>query len=412
MEISLIENEPERLAALLKHHVLDTEIKFEDITLIASHICETPIALVTLMDKEDAYFKSTIGLSLTKAPRQDVFCNHTIHQHEVFIIEDTLKDERFAGNRFVSNDPHIRFYAGASLIDKEGYALGTVCVMDFKPRILSEGQIKALKALSRQIIRLIELHDYQDKINENMETMIQSARLSSLGEMANGVAHEVNNPLSVIDHAIEKMNRSHKFDPASISIIQNAINKITNIISGLRSYARSGEEDPKEKIHVNTLLQNTLDFFASRAKEDNVYLELKTDPNHVVEAKQAQVSQILMNLMQNAFEAAHEAEIKWISLKSYEEDDSVVIEVSDSGPGIDKSLSERIFEPFYTTRNSKDSIGMGLSVSKNLAEKNGGSLYLDPTSTETKFVLKLKKDTKTSSLEHWPQLPDRPLLVS
>lgn len=412
MNISLIENEPHRLAALLKSHVLDTDISYEDITLIASHVCDTPIALVTLIDKDNAYFKSTIGLALTTAPREDVFCDETIKHDEVFIIEDTLNHDHHSANRFVLNEPHLRFYAGAPLIDQDGYALGTLCVMDFKPRKLNPRQILALKALARQVMSLIELKQSQTKLSENFETMIQSARLTSLGEMATGVAHEVNNPLAVIDHAVEKMSRLHQFDSNSIYVIQNAINKITKIISGLRSFGRSGENDPLEKFCIKTLLSNTMEFFTSRAKEDGVFLDLKSDESHLVEARQTQVEQILMNLMQNAFEAAHNAEIKWISLKSYEEGDEVVIEVADSGEGIDKSLSDKIFDPFYTTRSSHGSIGLGLSVSKKLAESNGGRLYLDPTSTETKFILRLKKDSKMSFPEHWQVQPTQPLLAS
>lgn len=412
MNISLIENEPQRLTALLKSHVLDTNISYDDITLIASHVCDTPIALVTLVDKDIAHFRSTIGLSLTSAPREDVFCSHTIQQEDVYIIEDTYNDEKFANNHFVANEPHLRFYAGAPLIDKEGYALGTLCVMDFKPRKLNPGQVNALKALSRQVMNLIELNQSQTKLNENFRSMLQSARLSSLGEVANGVAHEVNNPLSVIEHAIEKMSRVQQYDANAISVIQNASSKLNKIFSGLRSFGRSGENDPAEKFNVKNLLENTLEFYSTRAKEDGVFLELKSDEHHIIEARQTQIEQILMNLMQNAFEAAHLAEIKWISLKSYEEGDEVVIEVADSGPGIEKDLSEKIFDPFYTTRDAHGSIGLGLSVSKKLAENNGGKLYLDPTSTETKFILRLKKDSKTSFPEHWPEQPSQPLLAS
>lgn len=412
MNISLIENEPQRLTALLNSHVLDTNISYDDITLIASYICQTPIALVTLIDKDIAHFRSTIGLSLTTAPRKDVFCDHTIRQPEVFIVEDTLKDERFVANQFVANDPHLRFYAGAPLIDNEGFALGTLCVMDYKPRQLSPGQVSALKALARQVMNLIQLNQSQSKLNENFRTMLQSGRLASLGEIASGVAHEVNNPLSVIEHAIEKMSRTKKYDANAIAVIRTASSRLNKIISGLRSFGRSAENDPPEKFNAKKLLENTLEFYASRAKEDGIVLDLKSDEHHIIEARQTQIEQILMNLMQNAFEAAHQAEIKWVCLKSYEEGNEVVIEVADSGPGIEKGLSEKIFDLFYTTKTANGSIGLGLSVSKKLAEDNGGRLYLDPTSTETKFILRLKKDSKKSFPEHWPAQPTPPLLAS
>ncbi|MBD2256094.1 PAS domain S-box protein [Pseudanabaena sp. FACHB-2040] len=153
------DNESSRLAALLQCNILNTapEEAFDDITRLAAHICQTPIALVSLIDAERQWFKSRIGLEATETPRNLAFCAHAILQRDVLIIPDALADERFVNNALVTGSPHIRFYAGAPLITPEGFILGSLCVIDQVPRELSKEQIEALQTLSRQVTKQIQL---------------------------------------------------------------------------------------------------------------------------------------------------------------------------------------------------------------------------------------------------------------
>jgi PAS domain S-box-containing protein len=151
-------NESDRLQALHQYKILDTaaERGFDDITQLAAQICQTPIALVGLLEGDRQWFKSKVGLETTQVPRNIAFCSYTIGQ-SMLIIPDTLADPRFADNPLVTNDPHVRFYAGVTLLTSEGYALGTLCVLDRVPRELTAEQVEALKVLGQQTVQQLEL---------------------------------------------------------------------------------------------------------------------------------------------------------------------------------------------------------------------------------------------------------------
>jgi GAF domain-containing protein len=151
-------NDAARVSAVQKYAILDSEPEqaFDDLTLLASYVCKTPIALISLIDEDRQWFKSKVGISATETSRDIAFCSTAIQQPDVFVVPDTLQDERFRTNPLVVSEPNIRFYAGAPLINEDGYALGTLCVIDRAPRNLAVDQEAALKALSRLVLMQLE----------------------------------------------------------------------------------------------------------------------------------------------------------------------------------------------------------------------------------------------------------------
>ncbi len=171
-------NEEDRVGALYAYNILDTlpEKAYDDIVFIASSICDTPIALVSLVDSDRQWFKARLGIDAAQTPRNISFCSHAIVEpKKLLIVEDACRDSRFADNPLVLQEPKIRFYAGAPLITSEGHALGTLCVIDNKPRHLSEKQQEMLRGLSRQVVAQLELRRTVVEL-EHRNTQLRSSR--------------------------------------------------------------------------------------------------------------------------------------------------------------------------------------------------------------------------------------------
>ncbi|HXH10282.1 MAG TPA: GAF domain-containing protein [Alphaproteobacteria bacterium] len=156
--------------------MLDTEPEstFDDLAQLAAQICQTPMAAVSLIDATRQWFKAKVGLAIDETPRQVAFCAHTIVQGDLLEVPDATKDERFAANPLVVDDPHMRFYAGAPLISPAGHALGTLCVIDLTPRELSIEQREALRTISRQVVTQLELRLEMRWMAENLAAQMNA----------------------------------------------------------------------------------------------------------------------------------------------------------------------------------------------------------------------------------------------
>ena len=175
----LPENEQERLLELKKYDILDTEsdVVFDNMVQLASYICKTPIAAISLVDEDRQWFKAIFGLNEKEISRDVAFCAHTILEEDFLIIENALNDERFFDNPLVTGDPHIRFYAGVSLVTPNGIHLGTLCVIDTEARRITSEQLSAIKTLAYSVMAHLELRLSHKEIRKYVDELQLSATI-------------------------------------------------------------------------------------------------------------------------------------------------------------------------------------------------------------------------------------------
>ncbi len=655
--------ESQRLAALAAYQVLDTlpEQSFDDITMLASQICETPIAMVAFVDETRVWAKSVRGMENKQVPRQHSFCHHVIKENEFFVVENAMTDNRVKGNPTVTGAPHLRFCAAAPLTTPEGYNIGALCVLDRQPKKINSGQISCLQALARKVVTELErkmafnelnkakksldeaqilsnsgswewdffsdkiswsageyllfrrdlsfplssdtyfshfspkqaekvraaianamhgdgryfvevditrgdgvsrtirdtghlefvekgkpkrmfgftqditesravaeelvasrqliaqtlktlpvmvfakdvkndfrftiwndtaekilglkaseclgksdyelfpkaqadffrardldtikkagvletdeefvdtpsgrvtlrtkkvvLHNSRREptyllgvsediskakeaervIKEQQAKLLSSGKLSALGEMAGGIAHEINSPLAIINgkaELLKKEAREGKFEKErfvnELGKIEFTVERIAKIIRGLRSFSRNSEFDPLTPTSLENIITDTLELCRERLR--GLGIELRLSPTAAIEisCRAPQISQILMNLVNNASDAIEALDEKWIEIKVECSADKALIFVTDSGNGIPSEIAEQMMVPFFTTKDVGKGTGLGLSISKGLAEDNGGSLHYAEKHPHTCFVVEIPLYLGSSQLK-------------
>ena len=411
-------DEPERLRKLHEYAIVGTppETDFDDIARLASHICDTPMASVTFIASKRAWLKARIGIEIPETSRDLSFCAHTIVEPEMLVVPDARLDARFADNPFVTPDDGVRFYAGAPLRAGSMSAVGSLCVVDRKPRTLTEQQRVALVILARQVTLQLELRrhslvlegalrDMEHTLTDKREVdtkaqqreamLLHSAKIASLGDIAAGVAHEINNPLAIIFGKANQLAQLIKTDRLTAEValghaekISTTALRISHITESLRKFARDDSTSPLQRRDLRSIVGDAAGLltarFAARGIAFNV--SCSEDPCWLW-CRPIQIQQAIVALMLNAFEAVQDKEGAEIKLTLSQAGESCILAIEDSGRGIPPALRERLFQPFFSTKPVGEGMGLGLCTAHGAVVSHQGRLFLDDSSSRTRFVM-------------------------
>ena len=401
----LQQDEEARLEALERLHVLDSpeEPDFDDLALIASEVCGTPIALISLVDANRQWFKAKVGMETRWTSRSMSFCGHAIHEYHKLEVEDALADERFHDNPLVTGSPGIRFYAGQPLVLSSGFVVGTLCVIDTVPRQLTEDQSRSLDALSRQVVKLLEWR--AEGILAEQESRAKSDFIATL-------SHEIRTPLSALISGTHVLKETHLDGQARnvVSMMDTAGHSIHSILNRILELSKieSGSLDlDYEPFSPENVLQDAMNTLRLVAPEDRFTLDLQSTLPAELRflGDVGRLRQIILNLLNNA----HRYAVSRVTLSASVEGDGEVrswrVTCTDDGPGVTAGDAERIFERHIQVEGSEGGAGLGLHIGRRLAELHGGSLTLEEgDASGACFVLEVplkvvREDTVAQGLE-------------
>jgi len=397
--IPIPENEADRLAVLQSYNILDTveEADFDELTILASTICQTPIALISLVDAERQWFKAHTGLNARETPKEQSFCAHAIASFDdIMIIDDARKDERFADNPLVTGDPKIVFYAGVPLINEDGYALGSLCVIDRQQKILSDEQVQALKILAKQVIDKLELRRKILALQAaNHELRDANIFIQKFASMA---AHDIKNPLSSILLTSQALKiRLQKLEDEGctrlIDLNITSTSRLTTLLDEMLAYSKTPSLLLSKKANID--LNNTLKKIISMVKVPENFEINIPEEKHQLNLSAVAFEQIFINLLSNAIRY-NDKDRGIIHIRFAHDDDFYRFEVEDNGIGIASEYHEKIFSNNFTLkitdRYNDKGTGIGLSTVKDLVKALKGSIHVKSTLGEgATFFITIRK---------------------
>ena len=247
-----------------------------------------------------------------------------------------------------------------------------------------------------------EIQERFQALDQEKAKSLQSAKLATLGEMAGSIAHEINNPIGLIgiltsqlieqseDNSLDKESLQN-----SLKQIEESVWRIAKIIKGLRSFSRDASTDLFVVTPVEKVINDALVFCSEKFKQHNVHMNVNlNNPSLTAECREVEICQVLLNLLNNSFDAIQTINDKWIDLTVVENDDAIDFVITDSGSGINETTLKKLFQPFFTTKEIGKGTGLGLSISKRIAENHGGHLIYDSTHKNTRFLFRILKKQK------------------
>jgi signal transduction histidine kinase len=378
-------NEKSRIKALKSLNILDSlpEYQYDNITELASFICDTKNAVISLVDENRQWFKSRLGIAVCETPRGISFCAHAIHNpKELMEIPNTHDDPRFKDNPLVHDkDNPVIFYAGVPILDESGYALGTLCVFDDKSKKLNEQQKKSLKNLAEQVQELLKLHARNTELEESRTGLKKHNDL--LKDFAGTVSHDMKMPLAnlIITSDILQKKYSEIIDETGkqyLSYLKKSSLSLSDYITNILAHYESSsyDVDDRSSFNVNDLLENIIELINIK---HHCVINLP-EFNQSIHCNRVALEQIFLNLIGNSIKY-NDKEETIIDISIALDDSHYTFKVSDNGRGIPEDKLESVFDLFSTLgeydREGQKGHGIGLSTVQKLVEKLDGAISVD-----------------------------------
>ncbi len=384
MRAPLPPDEAARLAALHQAQVLDTppDDDFDDIAMLAAEICGTPISMVSLVETDRQWWKAKVGVEIDGTHRDDSFCAHTIHGHDLLEVRDAGADPRFADNPLVTGDSGFRFYAGAPVVLDGTHPVGTVCVIDRIPRELTASQRRALRCLARHASVQLELRRYARDAGDIADRMRQLDRMKD--SFLAGVSHELRTPLASIRGYLE-MVQTDDLDPETsqrfLAVMQRNSDRLLRLIDDLVTVARLNDGGMRLDLVGLDLAELAHQVVtACRPLAEHREVSLHNLMDHPVPARgdSRRLSQALNHLVVNAIKFTSPG--GEIILRGTAADEPELV-ITDTGVGIPAAELPHVFDRFFRStaadRSATPGPGLGLSIVNLIIEAHHGSIHLD-----------------------------------
>jgi signal transduction histidine kinase len=383
MKAPLPDNETDRLAALYALDILDSpaEQDFDDIVKLASNVCGTPMSLVSLLDTDRQWFKASVGTDLAGTDRDMSFCAHAILGRDLLVVPDATKDARFADNPLVDQDGGIRFYAGAPLVTTDGYALGTLCVIDREPRKLDLEQLQALQALARQATSQMELRRHALALANT------TARLQELerhkDDLAGLIGGELRAPLRLMSAYLGQLGHTGYQDAEMAGLIGRAvaghIRGFLDLTQHLTSMAEAGygsESLHMRQIDLTRMTQRAVEAVRPIAATKQIWILNQNDgPNLPIIADPVRLEQVLTHLLFAAVKYTPAGGRVRVGTE-IESGPAVRLDDMDMPDGLRPDLFPHLF--YGTIANPSDAPGpdRGLAVAKKILDAHHATVAL------------------------------------
>ncbi|APJ02727.1 GAF domain-containing protein [Silvanigrella aquatica] len=407
MSLQDVDLEQKRLRELYSFKLLDTpqDAELDEITKMASSLCETPIALISLIDQNRQWFKSKIGLEISETSRDVSFCEKAISDDEIFIVKNAIQDERFKNNPLVLNEPHIRFYAGYPLKTEKGYNLGTLCVIDKKERVLNENQINILKILSKNVVNYFELNKKKNEIDEAFKSLLKNQKLSLIANLSSRMTHDISNPLSIILNITklmeDKIDNEEEIDIEEFknfsSKIEKASLRIADSIRTMRLFSQRSEKESYKISYFKELIKNVIILFQKKMQENSIDFIMNEFPDFVISCKPMSLAHAFYNIILNLYDEVLNLEEKWIKInvEMNSESKNMTITCSNSSKGISEEIIDNIINnSFYLNEVIYLNL-FGIYTAKKIIEEHSGQFLYDKNSINNKYIIIVPCNHKT-----------------